>query len=470
MAVKVERYTVDGVERTIETQDDPMAVTRVWFAVASDSMTVDEFDGDSDPDMDSRMTYVLGGLGLWVQEKFPKATDVSIINGGFENQYAWFAPSRIQDADGLDYEGEFSVLAMADHMDVLIGEAFKKWPVLAVCAVCGERINGMEYEEGVTASHNECASSPDPDGEPILNVPCMDCGRTDQPLHTDYRCPDCHQQEIIDQELRAKVDAITETANREIELVAEWEAEGDDDDPVCTNCGIHRSEHGMAPCDGFTTQPGGFVVYTGEDLAQMSPEELDELLSRGNEAVDPDDATLGPCPVPVAEANIGKLANQVWIVGKGWVDRASVTCVKCGDEGRIVTAWEDDGDAESGPHLVATGWDHCDCLNGWKAKAGDLAEELSFLHMDRLARQTEVEIDRDLQGKGVATAAIVKAELHATGETVQPLLAVGELTNIVENARQKLAADPNWRLRIRIITEVLVESPESYERRQVEGQ
>jgi len=24
------------------------------------------------------------------------------------------------------------------------------------------------------------------------NLPCIDCGRIDMPLHVDYRCPDCH--------------------------------------------------------------------------------------------------------------------------------------------------------------------------------------------------------------------------------------------------------------------------------------
>lgn len=47
-----------------------------------------------------------------------------------------------------------------------------------------------------------------------------------------------------------------------------------DDDPQCTNCGAHRSEHGInGPCDGFTTQPGGFTVYTSSDLEEMTYEE-----------------------------------------------------------------------------------------------------------------------------------------------------------------------------------------------------
>lgn len=54
-------------------------------------------------------------------------------------------------------------------------------------------------------------------------------------------------------------------------------AEPLDDDPQCTNCGIYRSEHGMAQCDGFTTKPGGFVVYTSDDLEEMSWEEKDDL-------------------------------------------------------------------------------------------------------------------------------------------------------------------------------------------------
>jgi hypothetical protein len=29
----------------------------------------------------------------------------------------------------------------------------------------------------------------------VENAPCRDCGRTDLPLHVDYRCPNCHQLE-----------------------------------------------------------------------------------------------------------------------------------------------------------------------------------------------------------------------------------------------------------------------------------
>ena len=31
------------------------------------------------------------------------------------------------------------------------------------------------------------------DCEPVENVPCEKCGRTDLPLFIDYRCPDCSE-------------------------------------------------------------------------------------------------------------------------------------------------------------------------------------------------------------------------------------------------------------------------------------
>lgn len=56
------------------------------------------------------------------------------------------------------------------------------------------------------------------------------------------------------------------------------DADVGDDDPQCTNCGAFRSEHGInGPCDGFTTQPGGFVVYTASDMAEMSYDEIEDL-------------------------------------------------------------------------------------------------------------------------------------------------------------------------------------------------
>lgn len=72
-----------------------------------------------------------------------------------------------------------------------------------------------------------------------------------------------------------------------------YPADDVDDDPQCTNCGVYRSEHALlraSDCDGFTTKPGGSIVYTSSDLAEMSPDEIDDLFGRGNDSDrDPDD-------------------------------------------------------------------------------------------------------------------------------------------------------------------------------------
>lgn len=64
--------------------------------------------------------------------------------------------------------------------------------------------------------------------------------------------------------------------------------------------------------------------------------------------------------------------GDVFIAGIGWVDPDSVKCVKCGDRGMIVTAFEDRGNAETGPlPPVASDGYFCDCEEGVKAAIAD---------------------------------------------------------------------------------------------------
>lgn len=73
------------------------------------------------------------------------------------------------------------------------------------------------------------------------------------------------------------------------------------DDPQCTNCGVYRSEHALlraSDCDGFSTEPGGSVVYTSSYLAEMSPDEIDELFGRDDDRdrePDDDEYQCGEC-------------------------------------------------------------------------------------------------------------------------------------------------------------------------------
>lgn len=34
------------------------------------------------------------------------------------------------------------------------------------------------------------------DAEDAENIPCIECGDKEQPLHTDYRCSNCHEEDI----------------------------------------------------------------------------------------------------------------------------------------------------------------------------------------------------------------------------------------------------------------------------------
>lgn len=74
-------------------------------------------------------------------------------------------------------------------------------------------------------------------------------------------------------------------------------------------------------------------------------------------------------------------AEAVFITGRGWVNVADVTCQTCGDDGRIVTGWADDGDAENGPDPYATDFDYCDCEAGTKAKDDDEAMSEGYIRI-----------------------------------------------------------------------------------------
>lgn len=56
--------------------------------------------------------------------------------------------------------------------------------------------------------------------------------------------------------------------------------------------------------------------------------------------------------------------THVFIVGKGWIKKDSVTCTICGDEGFIVSKWGDCGDAENGPKACAEEGHYCTCIKG----------------------------------------------------------------------------------------------------------
>lgn len=42
------------------------------------------------------------------------------------------------------------------------------------------------------------------DEEEVENIPCLDCGRTDLPLYTDYKCPNCSKYGKEDRTLEDK--------------------------------------------------------------------------------------------------------------------------------------------------------------------------------------------------------------------------------------------------------------------------
>jgi hypothetical protein len=82
---------------------------------------------------------------------------------------------------------------------------------------------------------------------------------------------------------------------------------------------------------------------------------------------------------PINVSRVARETEQVWISGLGWLRRDSITCEACGDEGRIVTGWADDGDPENGPSIpYATEWKFCTCAAGLAAWREQTAEEARY--------------------------------------------------------------------------------------------
>ena len=71
------------------------------------------------------MQHVLDAIAAHVAATYPNATDVWIVDGGFENQSAAFSP-RVETEDAIPYEHGLDDLIEAE--DRAIAEAFAKYP------------------------------------------------------------------------------------------------------------------------------------------------------------------------------------------------------------------------------------------------------------------------------------------------------------------------------------------------------
>ena len=141
-----------------------------------------------------------------------------------------------------------------------------------VCPWCNGTGAGGDCEEGCRRPSSRCAGTAQGNGEiEAVAVPDDDETANRERIWRE----NADDRDVVDDESMAQTD----------------DDEPEDDDPRCTNCGIYRSEHaGLArDCDGFTTKPGGFIVYTSDDLAEMTFEERAELFGWDDRDDDPDD-------------------------------------------------------------------------------------------------------------------------------------------------------------------------------------
>lgn len=120
---------------------DPADAVKVWICVPSED--ANEYDDtandyrEDDPNYESRMQAILVAIAAAVRAEFPNATDLWIIDGGTENQYSPFFPSRIEDEDGRVYE--YSGEAIDDIVDNASAEAWTKYPAREPEAIAAEQ-------------------------------------------------------------------------------------------------------------------------------------------------------------------------------------------------------------------------------------------------------------------------------------------------------------------------------------------
>lgn len=89
---------------------------------------------------------------------------------------------------------------------------------------------------------------------------------------------------------------------------------------------------------------------------------------------------------PAPNDSLGHSDQQTFIVGRGWVDLDTINCVACGDEGRVVREWSDEGDPENGPCPVVTVWEFCSCPAGQRASDEDQLEQEAYWESRRNLR------------------------------------------------------------------------------------
>lgn len=108
---------------------DPLDVSRVWWCVGSERVSDCDADGEpietDDRTYRARMQLVLDALFFHITTDFPLATDVRVINGGWENQYSPWSP-RAETEDGAPYEYFFDWASDAE--DVAVNAAFAAFP------------------------------------------------------------------------------------------------------------------------------------------------------------------------------------------------------------------------------------------------------------------------------------------------------------------------------------------------------
>lgn len=83
-------------------------------------------------------------------------------------------------AEALEADAQYIVTAVNSHVKLI--EALRD------VVENGNCLNDVHARAVTALAAAEAGTDDDP-----VNAACVGCGRSDLPLHTDYRCPDCHE-------------------------------------------------------------------------------------------------------------------------------------------------------------------------------------------------------------------------------------------------------------------------------------
>lgn len=191
-------------------------------------------------------------------------------------------------------------------------------------------------------------------------------------------------QDTLDMSLASALPYIRSYADEIISQLAVAACLHADSDPTVAPGG----SAGLASRTGFIDLLRQLAEEPDSPLSQPSATAGPIMVSRAREEDPLDDLNLVDLLEGFLESlsvdqpaatddSLGHSDRQTFIVGRGWVDLDTIDCIACGDEGRVVISFADEGTLGD-PCPVVTAWEFCSCPAGRRASDEDQLEQEAY--------------------------------------------------------------------------------------------